>query len=184
MNAELLRQCGHAHALCAGSSYSVHFGLSESCSRSFLWFHRRPDQGVVSVTLHVGIVATPLIPRGNKPLDPWSPVPATLHCVRPRLGEDWVEYVSQLGYDPKLLEIYGQRVDALNVQISTDSALGRQYCVGHSYFTPAVELDATGLDTKQWWERVVDTDVRPLLEEYWFDRPDLADQACTKLLGA
>ena len=104
--------------------------------------------------------------------------------LRPRLGEDWVEYVSQLGYDPKLLEIYGHRVDALNEQISTDSALGRQYCVGHSYFTPAVDLDATGLDTKQWWERVVDTDVRPLLEEYWFDRPDLADEACTKLLGA
>lgn len=104
--------------------------------------------------------------------------------LRPRLGEDWVEYVSQLGYDPKLLEIYGQRVDALNEQISTDSALGRQYCVGHSYFPPAVELDATGLDTKQWWERVVDTDVRPLLEEYWFDRPDLGDEACKKLLGA
>lgn len=104
--------------------------------------------------------------------------------LRPRLGEDWVEYVSQLGYDPKLLEIYGHRVDALNEQISADNALGRQYCVGHSYFTPAVELDATGLDTKQWWERVVDTDVRPLLEEYWFDRPDLADEACKKLLGA
>lgn len=104
--------------------------------------------------------------------------------LRPRLGEDWVEYVGQLGYDPKLLEIYGQRVHALNEQISNDSALGRQYCVGHSYFTPTVELDPTGLDTKQWWERVVDTDVRPLLEEYWFDRPDLADEACKKLLGA
>ena len=55
--------------------------------------------------------------------------------LRPRLGEDWVEYVGQLGYDPKLLEIYGQRVHALNEQISNDSALGRQYCVGHSYFT-------------------------------------------------
>lgn len=104
--------------------------------------------------------------------------------LKPQLGEDWVEYVSQLGYDPKLLETYGQRVDALNEQITTDSALGRQYCIGHSYFTPAVALDATGLDTRQWWKRIVDTDVRPLLEEYWFDRPDLADDACKKLLGA
>ena len=104
--------------------------------------------------------------------------------LRPRLGEDWVEYVSQLGYDPKLLEVYGQRVDALNEQISQDNALGRQYSVGHSYFTPAVTLDVTGLDTKAWWQRVVDTDVRPLLEEYWFDRSHLADEACAKLLGA
>ncbi|CAM4187340.1 AAA family ATPase [Janibacter anophelis] len=103
--------------------------------------------------------------------------------LRPRLGEDWVEYVSQLGYDPKLLEIYGLRVDALNQQIGNDTALGRQYCVGHSYFTPAVELARTGLDTRQWWERVVETDVQPLLEEYWFDRPHLASEACAKLLG-
>ena len=103
--------------------------------------------------------------------------------LRPRLGEDWVEYVSQLGYDPKLLEILGKRVDDLNGQISQDTALGRQYCVGHSYFTPAVALDATGLDTLGWWQRVVETDVRPLLEEYWFDRSHLADDACKRLLG-
>lgn len=103
--------------------------------------------------------------------------------LTPRLAEDWVEYVSQLGYDPKLLEVYGQRVDALNQQISGDSALGRQYCVGHSYFTPAVPLEATGLDTTAWWRRVVETDVRPLLEEYWFDRSHIADEACNRLLG-
>ncbi|MFJ9390260.1 AAA family ATPase [Nocardioides sp. NPDC101246] len=104
--------------------------------------------------------------------------------LRPRLGSDWVEYVSQLGYDPKLLEVYGQRVDALNEQISSDAALGRHYCVGHSYFTPAVELEATELDTKGWWERVVETDVRPLLEEYWFDRRHLAEEAYGLLVGA
>lgn len=104
--------------------------------------------------------------------------------LRPRLGEDWVEYVSQLGYDRDLLEQYGQRVDVLNEKISADEALGRQYCVGHSYFTPAVTLDSTGLDTATWWERIVTTDVRPLLEEYWFDRPNLADEACTALLGS
>ncbi|WP_224769503.1 AAA family ATPase [Nocardioides ochotonae] len=103
--------------------------------------------------------------------------------LTPRLGADWVEYVSQLGYDPKLLEVYGQRVEALNAQITKDSALGRQYCVGHSYFTPTVSLESTGIDTEEWWERVVETDVRPLLEEYWFDRSELADEACKRLLG-
>lgn len=104
--------------------------------------------------------------------------------LSPQLGEDWVEYVSQLGYDPKLLEIYGQRVHALNEQISQDNALGRQYGIGHSYFTPAVRLETTGLDTQGWWRRVVETDVRPLLEEYWFDRAHLVDEACARLLGS
>lgn len=103
--------------------------------------------------------------------------------LRPRLGADWVEYVSQLGYDPKLLEVYGQRVDALNEQIAQDGALGRQYCVGHSYFTPARTLEANSLGTQEWWRRVVETDVRPLLEEYWFDQSNLAAEACDQLLG-
>jgi 5-methylcytosine-specific restriction enzyme B len=104
--------------------------------------------------------------------------------LRPSLGTDWVEYVSGLGYEPQLLERYGHLVEVLNDQIAKDGALGRPFCVGHSYFTPAVRLESTGLDTAGWWERVVETDVRPLLEEYWFDRPEVAETACERLLGA
>lgn len=104
--------------------------------------------------------------------------------LHPSLGTDWAEYVSGLGYDRQLLEYYGHLVDALNEQIAKDGALGRQFCVGHSYFTPTVRLESTGLDTAGWWERVVETDVRPLLEEYWFDRPEIAGGACERLLGA
>lgn len=104
--------------------------------------------------------------------------------LKPSFGDDWVQHVSGLGYDLDLLETYGTRVRSLNETITIDNALGRQYCVGHSYFTPAVRLEETGLNTQGWWRRVVETDVRPLLEEYWFDRPDLADAAYQKLIGA
>ena len=103
--------------------------------------------------------------------------------LKPLFAEDWVEHVSGLGYDRDLLETYGERLKALNDEITKDNALGRQYCVGHSYFTPSVTLE-TGLTTDGWWQRVVDTDVRPLLEEYWFDRSSLAEAACQKLLGS
>ena len=46
-----------------------------------------------------------------------------------------------------------------------------------------MRLEKTGLDTNRWWRRVVETDVRPLLEEYWFDRPDVAEAALQKMLG-
>ena len=80
MNAEAARQCGHADTGSSGCSHSVHFALREPCSRSFLWFLRRPDQRVIGLTLGLGLLTNALIPRGNQPLNPWSPVPATLHC--------------------------------------------------------------------------------------------------------
>lgn len=104
--------------------------------------------------------------------------------LAPSFGDDWTQHVSGLGYDLDLLETYGERMRALNETISRDTALGRQYCVGHSFFTPSTPLQQTGLTTQQWWGRVVETDIRPLLEEYWFDRPESADQAVRRLLGA
>ena len=84
MHAELLRQRGDADAVCAGCSHSVHFLVREPCSRSFLWFRRRADQRVIGPAVGLCIGADALIPRGNKPLNPWSPVPAALHCVHHR----------------------------------------------------------------------------------------------------
>lgn len=104
--------------------------------------------------------------------------------LEPSFGDDWMQHVSGLGYDLDLLEVYGSRLRNLNDAISADGALGRQYCIGHSFFTPATRLEDTGLTTQQWWQRVVDTDVRPLLEEYWFDRPALAIEYGDLLLGA
>ncbi|MFT4135558.1 hypothetical protein [Microbacterium sp.] len=85
MNLEPARQRGHAHALRAGCSHSVHFGVREACSRSFLWFRRRPDQRVIGPVLGLGILADALIPRGNKPLNPLSSVPAAFHCAHPNV---------------------------------------------------------------------------------------------------
>lgn len=80
MNPVLLRERVHADATLAGCSHSVHFAIGEPCSRSFLWFRRRANQSIVSLTLGVGISANPLIPCGNELLNPWSSVPAALHC--------------------------------------------------------------------------------------------------------
>ena len=81
---ELTSHGVHADALCAGCSHSVHFLVGQACSRSFLWFRRRTDQRVIRLPGRVGIPTSALIPRGNKPLDPWSPVPAALHCFHQR----------------------------------------------------------------------------------------------------
>ena len=81
MDAETAGEFVNADPSCAGCSHSVHFLVREPCSTSFLWFHRRPDQRVVGPVLGLRILADALIPRGDHPLNPLSPVPAMLHCV-------------------------------------------------------------------------------------------------------
>ena len=57
--------------------------------------------------------------------------------------------------------------------------LGRGFCVGHSFFCsvgPQITLD------EAWYQRVVKTEVAPLLREYWFDRPKQAQEMIDQLL--
>ncbi len=72
------------------------------------------------------------------------------------------------------------RLIELNAAISADTTnLGPGFRIGHSFFVPT-EHEAVG---DGWFERVIDTEIRPLLEEYWFDAPEKVDHWCTRLLA-
>lgn len=73
-------------------------------------------------------------------------------------------------------------MDELNSRIAEDRSLGRQFCIGHSFVTPSADIRRGGLDTREWLERVVDTEITPLLEEYWFDRPEEVSNYIVSLL--
>nr|WP_249277268.1 AAA family ATPase [Rhodococcus sp. 06-621-2] len=104
--------------------------------------------------------------------------------LAPAFGDDWAQHVSGLGYDLEALEAFGSRITRVNDDIANDHALGKQYAIGHSFFTPNFDLAQTGLGTTEWIHRVIDTEIVPLLDEYWFDRPELAHAAATSLRGA
>ena len=72
-----------------------------------------------------------------------------------------------------------KRIADLNERVAADARLGKQFRIGHSYVTPVHRLEAG--DTKKWFQQVVDTEIGPLLEEYWFDAPDEAQKATTQL---
>lgn len=80
MYLELAWECHYTDDLRAGCSHYVHFLVCKPCSRSFLRFLRRGDQWIIGPAIGLGIPMNASIPRGNQPLDPWSPVPAVLHC--------------------------------------------------------------------------------------------------------
>lgn len=101
--------------------------------------------------------------------------------LEPRLGPAWREWVvGSCGVDEALAADIEQRIGSLNEQISADARLGKQFQIGHSYVTPVHRLAAG--DTKMWFRQVVETEIGPLLEEYWFDAPDEAHRAAGRLL--
>ncbi|MGJ8639814.1 MAG: AAA family ATPase [Opitutaceae bacterium] len=55
---------------------------------------------------------------------------------------------------------------ALNKQISESTRdLGEGYCIGHSFFCPT----QTVKNVDQWYSEIIETEIQPLLEEYWAD---------------
>ena len=80
---------------------------------------------------------------------------------------------------PNLSQLIIDRMTALNQQISEDSQLGEAFCVGHSFFCPTGE-DFSALD-EQWYKEIVETEIKPLLGEYWQDDTAKAKIAFEKL---
>lgn len=100
--------------------------------------------------------------------------------LEPRLGQVWREWVvKECAVDPGLVADIERRIAELNDQIAADARLGKQFRIGHSYVTPAHRLEAG--DTKKWFQQVVETEIGPLLDEYWFDAPDEAQKAISRL---
>lgn len=89
-------------------------------------------------------------------------------------------HLADAGVAPDLISAIVQGMLELNVAIGDDRVnLGPGFQIGHSFFTPAAG-QAVG---RAWFERVVETEIRPLLEEYWFDAPDRADEWRLRLLS-
>ena len=102
--------------------------------------------------------------------------------LEPTLGKPWHDWVqSKNGIDSATLKEIDSRITILNNEISADTSLGAQFKVGHSYVTPAVGMNIT--DAKEWFNEVVETEIGPLLDEYWFDNLDKSQSAQKRLIA-
>ena len=96
--------------------------------------------------------------------------------LEPKLGKTWHDWVhGQCGIDSEILSEIEKRILALNEEITADTTLGRQFRIGHSYVTPPFGIPIT--DAREWFKQVVETEIGPLLDEYWFDALDKARKA-------
>jgi len=99
--------------------------------------------------------------------------------LEPVFGVRWRDWVvEERGVDPGLVEEIARRITELNTTIA--ESLGNQFRIGHSYATPTRRLEAGS--TRAWFTQVAETEIGPLLEEYWFDSPSTARDALERLV--
>ena len=87
--------------------------------------------------------------------------------------------VNDYGVEEKLVDNIVNKLNALNEVIANDEKyLGEGFTIGHSYFVP----DNDSSLNREWYERIINFEIKPLLKEYWFDNLDKAEQEVDNLL--
>lgn len=81
---------------------------------------------------------------------------------------DYMGDKAKVGMDQDLLTRIVEGMGKLNAEIAKDRNLGPGYRIGHSFFS-SID-DDTKLDN-EWYEYIVESQILPTLEEYWFDQP-------------
>lgn len=83
----------------------------------------------------------------------------------------------QKGFQNELFDNLIEQIRELNLEILKDPSLGNGFCIGHSYFCGQEEC------TDEWMQSVVEYDIIPMLEEYWFDDPTKLQKWQNQLRG-
>jgi 5-methylcytosine-specific restriction protein B len=101
--------------------------------------------------------------------------------LEPQLGPAWRSWCSDRGLDEAILREIESRITSLNAEITSATSLGPQFRIGHSFVTP--DIEETISDADGWFRAKVETEIGPLLDEYWYDAPETARAATAKLLA-
>lgn len=103
--------------------------------------------------------------------------------LQPHYNQAWKAWLMSHSTDTDAAQIADSiavGVSALNERITAEPTLGANFVVGHSFFTPDDQVD----DLRQWFNSQVESSVRPLLHEYWFDDRKTADQLADTLAAS
>lgn len=97
--------------------------------------------------------------------------------LTPNYSDKFNEYLKEGGVSNELIQHISYAVQIVNKAISTDLNLGSGFEIGHSYFCSY----KNGIDAKEWYNEVLEFEIKPLLEEIWFDNLDHAESMVEKL---
>lgn len=96
--------------------------------------------------------------------------------LEPAFDSDGFQEILHQANNPKFNKLIEQ-IKALNNFIGQDESLGSGFQIGHSYFCTDEEV------TDEWLSSVIEYELIPLLDEYWFDEPSKVEQWANQLYG-
>ena len=90
------------------------------------------------------------------------------------------------GVADELIQRIVSKLSSLNETILNTPQLGAGFAIGHSYFIPNCSFRSDDPDLlehlNEWYASVIKYEIKPLIEEYWFDDPTTADELVSALL--
>ena len=101
--------------------------------------------------------------------------------LEPSLGAEWKSWCTAHGLVGDLMNLIHDRICTLNVVIAASNSLGPHFRIGHSYVTP--DHDEYVSDGPAWFRAKVETEIGPLLDEYWYDEPETARRERANLVA-
>ncbi len=90
------------------------------------------------------------------------------------------DFLAAAGAKPELVKRIVARMSDLNEVIAADTKnLGPGYQIGHSYFCPRNGIKSD----EDWYRRVIESEIVPLIQEYWFDNEQKVKEQRSALLA-
>lgn len=80
--------------------------------------------------------------------------------------------ITSAGGSKALVSDIRSKITELNQFIRQDKDLGPGFQIGHSYFCPQKKIT----DENEWYQSILNTEIKPLLDEYWFLDPAIVDK--------
>ena len=101
-------------------------------------------------------------------------------AIEPMFDAAFVQLATRHGLPQALAQGIAAKMLPVNDAIASDRRfLGPGHQIGHAYFLPA----ARPADPEAWLRTVLLSQIGPLLEEYWHDRPEIAKRHLESLLS-
>lgn len=101
--------------------------------------------------------------------------------MQPEFGEPLRQLLSQQGVPKVIIARLLLRLNELNQAIADDPELGPDFQLGHSYFCQPPRHPA---QAPAWLNLILEQEIAPLLDDYWFDQPSQAAAHKKRLLSA
>jgi len=92
-------------------------------------------------------------------------------------NDKFSEHLISQNVDKNFIKKLMTKIITLNSELKND--LGDGFTIGHSYFS----TKAKSMDDEQWYKMVVKNEIKPLLQEYWFDKLDKVEGRIEDLLS-